>query len=62
VKWIGQDLRHPDQAGPDVPDEEELHGAEQETAKADNQPDLADVLDEGSAIGVIRKNPEQCWT
>src|SRR5271163_643006 len=58
VKRIGQDFRQPDQAGLDVPDEEELHGAEQQSSKADNQPDLADVLDEDGAIGVRRKNPE----
>jgi hypothetical protein len=28
MKRIGQDFRHPDQAGPDVADEEQLHGAE----------------------------------
>jgi hypothetical protein len=59
VKGISQDFRHPDQAGPDIPDEEQLHGAKQQPAEADNQPDLPDVLYEGGTIGVRRKNPEQ---
>jgi hypothetical protein len=59
VKRIGQDFRHPDQAGPHIPDEEQLHGAEQQGAKADDQPDLTDVLDEGGTIAVPWKNPEQ---
>jgi hypothetical protein len=59
VKWIGQDFRHPHQAGLHVPDEEQLHGAEQESAKADNQPDLADMLDEDRSIGIGWKNPEK---
>jgi len=60
VKGIRQDFRHPDQAGADIPDEEQLHGAEQQRAKADNQPDLPDMLYESGTIGVRRKNAEQC--
>jgi hypothetical protein len=59
VKGISQDFRHPDQAGPDIPDEEQLHGAEQQRAEADNQPDLADMLYESGTISVCRKNSEQ---
>jgi len=60
VKGISQDFRHPDQASSDIPDEEQLHGAEQQRAKADNQPDLPDMLYESGTIGVRRKNAEQC--
>jgi len=59
VKRIGEDFRHPDQTSLDVPDEEQLHGTKQQGAKADHQPDLADVLDKGAAIGMRRINPEQ---
>src|SRR6185437_2248024 len=38
VEGVGQDLRHPDEAGLDIADEEEMHGAEQKPADADRQP------------------------
>jgi len=59
VKGISQDFCHPDQAGHHIPDKEQLDGAKQQGTKADDQPDLPDVLDEGCAISVRRKNSEQ---
>jgi hypothetical protein len=62
VEGIGQYFCHPYQAGSDIANEKQLHGAEQQAAKADAQPDLTDVLHDGSAIGVRRENPKQGGT
>jgi len=62
VEGIGQYFCHPYQAGADIANEKQLHGAEQQAAKADAQPDLTDVLHDGSAIGVRRENPKQGGT
>src|SRR5215831_17372523 len=43
VEGVGQDLGHPDEAGLYVADEEQLHGAEQQAAAADHQPDLGNL-------------------
>jgi hypothetical protein len=59
VKRIGEDFRHPHQTRTDVPDEKQLQGAKQQGAKADDQPDLADMLDESAAIGMRGINPKQ---
>src|SRR5207245_7065486 len=40
AEGIGEDLGHPDQTGLDVADEEQVDGAEQQTADADRQPDF----------------------
>jgi len=48
VKRIGDDLRDPYQTRLHVADEEQLHGAEQQTAEAHRQPQDANVADEFS--------------
>jgi hypothetical protein len=62
VEGIGQYFCHPYQAGADIANEKQLHGAEQQAAEADAQPDLTNVLHDGRAIGVRRENPEQRGT
>ena len=44
AEGVGEYLRHPDQAGLDVADEEQVNGAEQETADADREPDQRQVV------------------
>ena len=43
VERVGEDLGHPHQAGLHVLQEEQVHGAEQQAADAERQPDHADV-------------------
>ena len=45
VERIGEYFCHPYQAGADIANEKQLHGTEQQAAKADAQPDLTNVLD-----------------
>src|SRR5580704_6497688 len=46
VEGVGDDFGHPDEARLDIVDEEQVHGAEQQTAEAHQQPDLGDLTDE----------------
>ncbi len=46
VERVGDDLRDPHQTRLHVADEEQLYGAEQQTAKAHRQPQDADIADE----------------
>ncbi len=43
---IGQNLRRPDEAGLDIPDDEQLDGSRQQAANAERQPYLAGLPDE----------------
>jgi glutamate-1-semialdehyde 2,1-aminomutase len=56
MERVGEDLRHPHQAGLDVLDEEQMHGPEQEAAYAEDQPDLSHMRDE---LGGARMRLEQ---
>jgi hypothetical protein len=44
VKRVGDDLGQPHEPGLDIPDHEQLHGAEQQPTQADPQPDLTNPL------------------
>ncbi len=56
---VGQDFGHPDQAGHDVADEEQLHGPEQQAANADGEPDLGNLPHEISRRHPGREDTEQ---
>jgi len=58
VERVGDDLGGPHQARLHVLDEEQVDGAEQESAQSHCQPHLAQVLHE-LAAGRIRKQAEQ---
>ena len=59
VERVGEDLGHPHQSGLHVLDEEQVHGAEQQTADADSQPDQADVVHEFAGSRVRLEDAEQ---
>src|ERR1700733_3051292 len=48
AEGVGEDLGHPDQAGLDIADEEQMDGAKQQPADADREPDLGDLAHEGA--------------
>src|SRR4051812_29286111 len=55
---VGDYLGHPDEAGLDVADEEQMDGAEQQPADADRQPDLGDLTQEVRGRGPGREQAE----
>ena len=59
VERVGEDLRRPDQPGLHVLQEEQLHGAEQQAAEADDEPDLRHVADVFAGIGMRLEDAEQ---
>ena len=56
MERVGEDLRHPDQAGLHVLDEEQVHGPEQQAAHSEDQPYLPYMRDE---LGGARMRLEQ---
>ena len=62
VERIGQNFGHPDQARLHVADEEQLNSPEQQGAKTDHQPNLANMLNEGGMIRMSRENPKERGT
>src|SRR5258708_21179762 len=46
IERIGNNLCHPDEAGLDVADKEQMDSAEQETADPDREPDLCNLTGE----------------
>jgi len=56
VKGVGDDLGEPHQTRLHILDEEQLHGAEQQCAQADHEPDHAHIADEVGLGGVIVEN------
>jgi len=59
VERVGDDLREPHQARLHVADEEQLHGAEQQSAQAHRQPQDPHMADEAGGIGRRREQAEQ---
>ena len=59
VERVGEDFGHPHQPGLHVLDEEQVHGAEQQAADADDQPDQRHVAHEFGRIGVRLEEAEQ---
>src|SRR5262249_33241619 len=60
VERVGEDLGHPDQAGPNAAQEEEMHGAEEEPANANEQPDEPDLVEPlGEVLGGFEDPPER---
>ena len=59
VERVGDDLGHPHEAGLDVLEEEQMHGAEQQPAEADRQPHQRDVVHELGRAGVRLEDAEQ---
>ena len=60
VERVGEDLRQPHEAGLHVPQEEQMHRAEQQRADADDQPDLAHVAHEFlAAVRRAAQNPKK---
>src|SRR5579863_10426252 len=55
VEGVGEDLGHPDEAGFDVADEEEMHGADSKTARPDHEPDLGHLPHD---VGARRPPPD----
>src|SRR6267142_506257 len=59
AEGVGEDLRHPDQTGLDVTDEEQVDGAEQQPAGSDHEPDLGHLAHEVRRRGPGREQAEQ---
>ncbi|WP_382327129.1 hypothetical protein ACFJGX_22740 [Hydrogenophaga sp. UC242_50] len=58
MERVGEDLGHPHQAGLHVSDEEQVHGAEQQAAHAQREPQRAHLADERHAVRVRLEQAE----